>query len=68
MKKIEEIDLITPREAAGILGVSPRTIEAWIQGGKIEHFRLAHNCVRISRRYLLEEFLASRKTEARGRR
>jgi hypothetical protein len=32
-----EIDMLKPEEAAAIAGVSPRTIYAWLEAGRIHH-------------------------------
>ena len=62
--------MLTPREAARLLGVSYPTIKQWILGGKLEtvqtpggHHRIAHSALRP----FLEEDATRGATESRDR-
>jgi excisionase family DNA binding protein len=45
-------DLLTVEEAAGFLGVAPRTIRAWIAEKRVDYVKILNGAVRIPRREL----------------
>lgn len=51
----EKLELLTPKEVAGILRVSPRTVQRWVKEGKLRAVRVG-KLWRIPRE-ALEEFI-----------
>jgi len=51
-EKLQAGDLLTVEEAASFLGVSPRTIRAWIQERRIDFVKVLNGVVRVPRREL----------------
>ncbi len=61
----EKLELLTPKEVAEILRVSPRTVQRWVKEGKLR-------AVRVGRLWripstALTELLAKNTTEEGGR-
>jgi len=51
--------LLTVEDAAGLLGVKPSTVYAWVRAGALPCFKLGPRAIRFTRP-LLEEWLAER--------
>jgi excisionase family DNA binding protein len=59
-------DLLSPREAARLLGVQPRTLRAWRRDGReIPFVRLSCRCIRYRRRDV-ERFIDARRIGGGG--
>jgi excisionase family DNA binding protein len=57
-----EADLLTPDELAEVLGVTSRTVSAWMQRKKIPYHRFGWRCVRIRLSEVLDRsFVAAEK-------
>ena len=54
-------DLVTIRQAADMIGVSPATLRNWDRSGKLKAVRNPANRYRLYRREDIEAFLASLK-------
>ena len=60
----EELEFLTPKEVAGILRVSPRTVQRWVKEGRLRAVRVG-KLWRIPRE-ALEEFLYGRDKDQRS--
>lgn len=61
----EPLELLTPKEVAEILRVSPRTVQRWVKEGKLWAVRVGR-LWRIPRE-ALREFLSGEQTPSEGR-
>jgi MerR family copper efflux transcriptional regulator len=59
-------DFLRVKEAAELLGVSPNTIRAWGEGGKIPEYRHPINRFRLYKRAELESVLRQIERSRRG--
>ncbi len=59
--------LLTPKQAAQRLSVSPRTVYLWLEQGRLEHVRLSERVTRIPEA-AVDEMIASGLVAAMHRR
>lgn len=53
----EDIQMMTPRQVAEILGVHPKTVHIWLRTGKLEGVKISYRAWRIPRT-ALDSFIA----------